>query len=345
MQSKTPIHTQKRQRPTPPTANELLNELKLGNRWQSLTFNSDNLVDDWKLLVVSDDELNDLNLSIIKKANKIAVHFTDNANCISFIRLYHSARISNLDNPDPVSHFIRLSQPAQKGEVIIQRGGWSSIYFTEGSDDWLVYNAVFEGTYEILEKDKQRILKIHHNNHYWFFYSYDPMTYKGLVKSFQKDRADFYLIDFNSHNLLGNWTLYAVTNERYKFNEEELYLSVRYDDECYIINFKTDATNQLWLSMPNYCNQIKIPFTTKENGIVADFNQIISTNGKCDIPEYYKDANESIIHNAIYNGTYQILQNDNGLLLKINHNDRILFFVSQSYNDKEQAYWEQHRRK
>lgn len=169
MQSKFLTHTEKQQRP--PIASELLDEIKLGNHWHSLTFNADNLFGDWELLVVSDNELNDLNLSIIKKANKIAVHFTNNSNCISVARLYHTAQISNLDYEHSIHHLIKLSQPAQKGYVAIQRGGWDPIYLflSEGSDDWLIYNTVFEGTYELLEKNKQRILKINYNHQNWFF--------------------------------------------------------------------------------------------------------------------------------------------------------------------------------
>lgn len=331
----TPIQAPKRQHPTPPTANELLNELKLGNVWQSLPFNYDNLSDDWQLLVVSDDDFNDLNLPIVKK-DKFGITFEKSTSSDN-----HWIYMPN--NCNSMSGKIQLTHTGIKeNEGLLSTEIHCGTLPTE-LDDHLIHTAILKGNYEILEKDKQRILKIHHNNQYWFFYSYDPMSPSGLLKSFSKDRDDFNGVDFNQNNLLGDWRLYAISDKYHM--PTDLPVWQKNADERYLISFKTDTTNQLWISMPNYCNQIKIPFTTKENGIVADFNQIISTNAKCDIPEYYKDANESIIHNAIYNGTYQILQNDNGLLLKINHNDRILFFVSHSYNEKEKAYWEQNGRK
>lgn len=331
----TPIQTLTKERPTPPTANELLNELKLGNVWQSLPFNYDNLSDNWQLLVVSDKDFNDLNLPIVKK-DKFGITFEKSTSSDN-----HWIYMPN--NCNSMSGKIQLTHTGIKtnGSLMTTQKGCAEL--PKELDDTLIHNAILKGNYEILEKGKQRILKIHHNNQYWLFYSYNPMSTRGLLKSFRKDRSDFYLSDFNAKNLLQKWKLYVVSDSSY--NPTDTSLWQRDDRTIHYLNFYQNNDKHLWLSIANQCQDIKMPFDVTHTGIIANINQKIRTDSECHLGEYYKQSDENIIYNAIYNGNYQILQNDNGLLLKINHNDRILFFVSNSYNEKEKAYWEQNGRK
>lgn len=325
----------KRQRPTPPTANKLLNELKLGNVWQSSPFNYDNLSDNWRLLVVSDDDLNDLNLPIVKK-DRFTVTFEKSTQLNNYW-------IYMPNNCNSMNGEFKITKTGIKPNGYLASTEKYCAKLPKELDDNLIHNAILKGNYELLEKDKQRILKINHNNQNWFFYSDDPMSTWGLLKSFRKDRSDFYLSDFNTKNLLQKWHLYVISDNSH--NPIDTSLWQRDDRTRYHLNFYQNNDRHLWLSIANQCQDIKIPFDIAHTGIIANINQIIRTNNECHLGEYYKQSDENIIYNAIYNGNYQILQNDNGLLLKISHNDRILFFVSQSYNNKEKAYWEQNRRK
>lgn len=326
---------QTRKKPIPPTAYELLHELKLGHQWQSLPFNGSNVEDNWQLLVVSDNDFNELNLPIIKK-NKFTITVEK-----SLSSDYYWIYMPN--NCNSMSGKVQLTKTGIKSI-----GGLFTTEILCGKlpkelDDHIIHTAIFNGHYEILEKGKQRILKIMHNQQNWFFYSYDPMTSYGLIKSFKKDRDDFNLVSFDVAKLVNDWRLYAISDKHY--NPAELILWQKNGRERYQLTFKTDHDNKLWLSMPNYCNQIRIPFKTTDTGIIPNFNQLMTSNIKCDIAEYYKEAKESIIHDAVYYGKYQLFQNADGTLLKISYNNQILFFISEFYNDKQQNYLESNHKR
>lgn len=315
------ISTQNNQYPKIPTP-LIISELKSDNQWQILPFNYDNLSDDWRLLTVSDEEYNDLDLPIVKK-DKFSIEFSKSIELNNYW-------IFMPNNCNSMSGEFILTKTGIKiaGNLLTTQMFCAEL--PKELDDDLIHQAVLKGNYQIFEKNKQRLLKISHNNQHWFFYSYDPNYPYGLLKSFKKDRHNFESLEFHISELLNDWRLYAVSDNNY--NPIQLPLWQKNAKERYQLTFKMDDNNDYWLSMPNYCNHIKVPFSPTKKGIIADMTKIITTNQKCDVPEAYKDANESIIHHAVYHGEYQLLFDKYKSLLKISHDNMILFFIAEDDN-------------
>lgn len=317
--------------PIPPTAHELLTELKTSDVWQSLPLTYDNLSDDWRLLVVSDTALNDLDLPIVKK-QPFSVEFSKSP----IIKDYYSVSMPN--NCNGMGGRIVLTGTGINTPENLPTTQMSCEKPPSELDDDIVHQAIIHGKYQILEKGKQRILKLTHDGQYWFFYAHDPMYHHGLLKSFNKDRHDWHAVSYRADDLLGDWRLYAIGDNQY--HPIHLDLWQKNGNERYQISFNKESNDTYFLSMPNDCNHMSIPFIFNNSKFAFDFDKTISTQAKCGIPKAYKNADESIIHNALYHGNYQLMENDDGKLLKVAYDGQVLFFVSEAYNQKQHQAFE-----
>lgn len=143
-----------------PTNDELLTSLK-SNDWQKLALTYENISNQWRLIVVSDTNFNNLNLPIVKKddfvltfeksveLNNYWVYMPNNCNTMNGEFIITKTGIKIQDNLPTTE--IACSPPAKD------------------LDDSIVHTVILNGNYELYQKDTQRILKITHNHQYWLF--------------------------------------------------------------------------------------------------------------------------------------------------------------------------------
>ncbi|OPH33815.1 META domain-containing protein [Moraxella equi] len=146
--------------PALPTNDELLSSLK-SNDWQKLALTYENISNQWRLIVVSDINFNNLNLPIVKKDD--------------FILIFEKS--VELDN-----HWMYMPNNcnSMNGEFVLTKTGikiQGSLPTTEMAcsplhkdlDDNIIHTVILNGDYEIYQKEMQKILKITHNHQYWLF--------------------------------------------------------------------------------------------------------------------------------------------------------------------------------
>ncbi|MDO4449486.1 MAG: META domain-containing protein [Moraxella sp.] len=146
--------------PALPTNDELLTSLK-SNDWQKLALTYENISNQWRLIVVSDANFNNINLPIVKKddfvltfeksveLNNYWVHMPNNCNTMNgeFILTKTGIKIQgNLPTTE-----IACSPPPKD------------------LDDNIIHDVILNGDYEIYQTEQQHILKITHNHQYWLF--------------------------------------------------------------------------------------------------------------------------------------------------------------------------------